>query len=469
MSESEIIKVYQEGIQSVISLVQGLSTQISELSQTVSDLDARLKKLEKQSNQTSQNSSLPPSTDGFKKTKSLRQPSNKKTGGQVGHQGSTLKMVKDPDLVVTHHPKTCQGCGCCLENVEPQKTIRRQVFDLPSLRLQVTEHQSQIKVCPNCHFKNEGLFPKHVTQPTQYGPHLTSVLTYFSHYQLIPFNRLKQLTQDIFKATISQGTLVNMTKRCDELLETTEASIKENLLASNHLHLDETGCYVNGKRHWLHVTSNQKFTHYFVHEKRGSQAIEANGILPSFKGTVIHDHWTPYFKYDDCTHALCNVHHLREFKGIIDFENQQWAKNMTKLLLEAKTYSEETEYPLPLSKIQEFEKRYQQIIEEGYRENPLKLHEKNTDSVRLLNRLSKRQEEVLEFLYQVEVPFDNNLAECDVRMTKTKQKISGCFRTEKGAHCFARIRGFISTCQKQGLNIIESIETILMGNTIQFS
>ena len=399
----------------------------------------------------------------------MRQPSNKKTGGQVGHQGSTLKMVKDPDLIVTHHPKICRGCGCCLENVEPQKTIRRQVFDLPSLRLQVTEHQSQIKVCPNCHFKNEGLFPKHVTQPTQYGPHLTSVLTYFSHYQLIPFNRLKQLTQDIFKATISQGTLVNMTKRCDELLETTEASIKENLLASNHLHLDETGCYVNGKRHWLHVTSNQKFTHYFVHEKRGSQAIEANGILPSFKGTVIHDHWTPYFKYDDCTHALCNVHHLREFKGIIDFENQQWAKNMTKLLLEAKTYSEETEYPLPLSKIQEFEKRYQQIIEEGYRENPLKLHEKNTDSVRLLNRLSKRQEEVLEFLYQVEVPFDNNLAERDVRMTKTKQKISGCFRTEKGAHCFARIRGFISTCQKQGLNIIESIETILMGNTIQFS
>ena len=142
---------------------------------------------------------------------------------------------------------------------------------------------------------------------------------------------------------------------------------------------------------------------------------------------------------------------------------------MTKLLLEAKTYSEETEYPLPLSKIQEFEKRYQQIIEEGYRENPLKLHEKNTDSVRLLNRLSKRQEEVLEFLYQVEVPFDNNLAERDVRMTKTKQKISGCFRTEKGAHYFARIRGFISTCQKQGFKIIESIETILRGNTIQFS
>ncbi len=261
---------------------------------------------------------------------------------------------------------------------------------------------------------------------------------------------------------------MNMTKRFYELLAPTEASIKENLLSSNYLHLDETGCYVNGKRQWLHVTSNKKFTHYFVHEKRGSQAIEANGILPSFKGTVIHDHWTPYFKYDDCTHALCNVHHLREFKGIIDFEKQQWAKDMTELLLEAKTYSEETEYPLPLDKIREVEQRYQKIIEEGYLANPLKDHEKNTDPVRLLNRLSKRQE-VLEFLYQVEVPFDNNLAERDVRMTKTKQKISGCFRTENGAAHFARIRGFISTRQKQRLTIIESIETILMGNTIQFS
>ena len=476
MSESEIIKVYQEGIQSVVTLVQGLSTKISELSQTVekqnktiSDLDARLKKLEKQSNQTSKNSSLPPSTDGFKKTKSLRQPSNKKTGGQVGHKGSTLKMVEKPNHVVTHHQQTCQGCGCRLEDVKPEKTMKRQVFDLSSLNIQVTEHRVLTKVCPNCHCNNEGQFPKHVTQPTQYGPHLTSVLSYLSHYQLIPFKRLKQLTQDIFGLTISQGTLVNMTKRFYELLETTEASIKENLLASSYLHLDETGCYVNGKRQWLHVTSNKRYTHYFIHEKRGSQAIEANGILPSFKGTVIHDHWTPYFKYDDCTHALCNVHHLREFKGIIEFENQQWAKDMTELLLEAKTYSEETEYPLPRDKIQEFEQRYQTIIEEGYLANPLKDHEKNTDPVRLLNRLSKRQEEVLEFLYQVEIPFDNNLAERDVQMTKTKQKISGCFRTEKGAHCFARIRGFISTCQKQGLNIIESIETILMGNTIQFS
>lgn len=497
MSESEIIKVYNEGIQSVVTLVQGLSTQITDLSQTVekqneviinqnktisdlsqivitqnktiSDLDARLKKLEKQANKTSKNSSLPPSTDGFKKTKSLREPSTKKPGGQVGHKGTTLKMTLHPDHIEKHSPDICRECGYQLDEVKSQKTIRRQVFDLPTLKLQVTEHQVHVKICPNCQCKNEGEFPKHITQPTQYGTHLTSVLAYLSHYQFVPYNRLKQLTKDIFGANISAGTLVNMTKRFYEQLETTEASIKENLLASHLLHLDETGCYVNGARHWLHVTSNKQYTHYFVHEKRGSQAIESNGILPYFKGTAIHDHWSPYFKYEDCTHALCNVHHLREFKGILDFENQPWIKKMSELIIEAKTYSEETEYPLPISNIQAFEKRYLETIQEGYLTNPLKPHEKNTDSIRLLNRLSKRQEEVLEFLYQVEVPFDNNLAERDVRMTKTKQKVSGCFRTEDGANYFARIRGFFSTCQKQGLNIIESIETILMGNTIQFS
>lgn len=483
MSESEIIKVYNEGIQSVVTLVQSLSTQISDLSQTVekqsemiidqnktiSDLDARLKKLEKQANKTSKNSSLPSSTDGFKKTKSLREPSKKKPGGQVGHKGTTLKMTLHPDRIEKHTPEICQGCGYQLDEVEPQKTIRRQIFDLPTLNLQVTEHQAIFKICLNCQCKNEGQFPKYITQPTQYGTHLTSVLAYLNHYQFVPHDRLKQLTKDIFGAKISTGTLVNMTKRFYDLLETTEVSIKENLLASHLLHLDETGCYVDGSRHWLHVTSNKQYTHYFVHEKRGSKAIEANGILPYFKGTAIHDHWTPYFKYDDCTHALCNVHHLSKFKGILDFEDQPWIKKMSELILEAKTYSEDTAYPLPISKIQAFEKRYLEIIQEGYLTNPLKPHEKNTDSIRLLNRLSKRQEEVLEFLYQVDVPFDNNLAERDVRMTKTKQKVSGCFRTEEGANYFARIRGFFSTCQKQELNIIESIETILMGNTIQFS
>lgn len=180
------------------------------------------------------------------------------------------------------------------------------------------------------------------------------MLSYLNHYQFIPYDCLRQLTKDVFGAKINQGTLANLIQRFYGLLEKTEVAIKESLLSSNYLHLDETGSYVNGNQYWLNVTSNKRYTHYFVHEKRGSKSIEANGILPSFKGTVINDHWPQYFKYDDHTHALCNVHHLRELKGIINFDKKQWARDMSKLLLEAKTYSEDTEYPLPISKVQEF-------------------------------------------------------------------------------------------------------------------
>lgn len=329
-------------------------------------------------------------------------------------------MIEHPDDIVKYDPQTCQECGFRSEDVDSEKAIRRQVLNLPTLELQVTEHQVLIKVCPQYNCKNEGHFLKQVTQLTQYRPRLTSVLSYLNHYQFIPYDRLKQLTREGFGSNILQGTLANIIQRFYDLLEKTEVAIKESLLSWKYLGLDETGCYMAGNRHRLHVTSNKRYTHYFTHEKRGSKEIEANGILSYFKGTVIHDHWTPYFKYEDCTHTLCNVHHLRESNGIIDFEKQQWAKDISELLLEAKTYSEDIEYPLPIIKIQEFEKRYQQIIEDDYIAKPLKSHEKNTDSIRLLNRLWKRQEEVLEFLYQVEVPFDNNLSERDIRMTKTK-------------------------------------------------
>ena len=184
----------------------------------------------------------------------MRQPSNKKPGGEVGHKGSTLKMV---DIIVKYNPEVCQGCDENLKDVEGETVIQRQVFHLPTLKLQVTEHQVQIKVCPKCDYENQVQFPQQVTQPTQYGLHLTSVLFYLNYYQSIPYHHLKQLIKDIFRANISQGTLANMIKRLYDVLEPIQIAIKENLLSSNFLHLDETGCYVNRKRHWLHFTSNK--------------------------------------------------------------------------------------------------------------------------------------------------------------------------------------------------------------------
>lgn len=487
MSESDIIKIYNEGIQSVVTLVQGLSSQITDLSatvenqnkmiekqnETISDLDARLKALENQTKLTSKNSSLPPSTDGFKKTKSLRQPSKKNVGGQIGHKGSTLKMVQTPDHVCVHDVEICSDCGQSLHNVTPLNTVCRQVFDLPKLSLQVTEHRVWVKVCPFCQTKNKADFPQGITQPTQYGSRFKSILVYLSQQHLIPYARLSEITSDLFGQQVSLGTLVNFNRNCYEQLEATERVIKQSLIDSSVAHFDETGCYVDNSRKWLHVVSNQGYTYYQVHDKRGNIALKAIDVLAQFKGTAIHDHWKSYFKYSDCSHALCNVHHLRELNAVIEFENQEWAKQMKELLLEMKAYSEAVKYPLPPKKLLEFEARYQEILTLATQENPIETpvevkrgRQKLTKTQNLIKRLCDYQEETLEFLYQKDVPFDNNLAERDVRMTKVKQKISGCFRSHEGAEIFCRIRGYISTMRKQRQNILEAIETSFSAQSV---
>ena len=477
MSESEIIKAVNEGFQSVSSLVRNVEEKIDtqkqvidEQKQTIDDLNTkiqtlenRLQKLEKLEKTTSKNSNQPPSMDGFKKTKSLRTPSGKKTGGQPGHKGATLKISTTPDHLIKCHPEFCEGCGESLKQVTPTKTITRQIFDLPITNIEVTEFEVGVKICPNCGLKNEGQFPEHVKQNVQYGSKLTSFIAYLHHYQMLPFKRITELIEDTFNQKISEGTVATMIQRVSYSLEDTEEYIQQQLISSSILHLDETGCYVNDERWWLHVASNNRFTHYHVNKKRGSEAMEAAGILPYFTGTAIHDQWSPYYKFDDCTHAACNVHHLREFRAMEEIFKQEWAKEMSALLLEAKDYSETTAYPLPQFKVEEFERRYLEILESGYIQNPKQQGAKNTEPIRLLNRLTKRQEEVLEFLYQRDVPFENNRAENDVRMTKVKQKVSGTFRTPDGAEYFARIRGFISTCQKQGINVLEGIRTVFEG------
>jgi transposase len=456
MAESEIIKAFNEGLASVVELVTNLTTKIE-------DLEHRLEKLETQNKKTSKNSHKPPSTDGFKKTQSLRRSSGKKQGGQHGHEGTTLKMSPIPDEIIVHEVDKCSVCGESLKTAVVTKTIKRQVFDLVPQTMHITEHQVPVKICGKCQMKNQSEFPEMVTQPTQYGASLSSLVVYLHQYQLIPYARLQEMILDVFHQQMSRGTLVSMVHRASELLVDSENFIKEQLIDSDILHLDETGCYVNKKRWWLHVSSNKNYTYYYVHQKRGKEALDDIGILKNFRGTAIHDSWAAYFQFDDCTHSLCNAHHLREFQAMEQLMKQKWASQMTELLLEAKTYAETHKFPLAESVIKGFKWRYDDIVCSGYLENPLKTNEKNTEPVRLLNRLVKRQEEVLEFLYQRDVPFDNNLAERDCRMTKVKQKISGTFRSEVGAHDFARIRGIISTCKKQGGKVLDSLFSVFSG------
>jgi len=456
MPESDIIKAFNEGLSSIVELVTNLTTQIQKL-------ETRIEKLETQSKKTSKNSSKPPSTDGFKKTQSLRKSTGAKPGGQKGHKGTTLKMSETPDETIVYDITSCSLCSTSLEEVEPVKTIKRQVFDIPKQEAVVTEHQVPVKVCPNCGTKNQSQFPDDVTQPVQYGVNITTTAVYLNQYQFIPYKRMQELFMELFSQPISQGTLVNMVRRTYKALESVESYIKNQLINASVAHFDETGLYVQKNRWWLHSTSNNSYTYYYPHPLRGQEAINAIGILPLFKGTAIHDCWAAYFMYDDCTHAICNVHNLREGRAMIELHNQEWAKQMNQLLIDAKTYSESYAYPLSTVDIDEFNKRFEAIIEQGYLENPLKKGQKNTDPVRFLNRLSKRQEEVLEFLHQRDVPFDNNLVERDIRMVKGKQKVSGTFRAKEGAKHFSRIRGVISTIKKQGKDVLDSLSGVISG------
>lgn len=485
MSEGKIIEIYNQGLTQVMSVIKeltneikGLNSQVEKLSKENKALSGRVKSLESQVNKNSNNSSKPPSSDGLKKkTKSLRIKSNKKPGGQEGHDGKTLELSENPDEIIIHTVDKCDICGESLQDVTPERQIIRQVIDIPEIKVNVIEHRAEVKKCPKCRRKNTGKFPDGITNPIQYGEKIKAVSVYLTQYQLIPYKRGSELLSDMFGISLSQGTMVNFNDCCHEKLETVENNIKNSITTSQGaVHFDETGIAIDKKRQWLHVASNESYTYYEAHQKRGKEAIDDINILPGFTGTAVHDCWKTYHKYSDCNHALCNAHILRELNGISELEKQKWAKPMKDLLLEIKKevdLSWNTANALNLDKIEDFEKRYAQILKDGFKEDYIlnresysKEKSKKSTSLNLLNRLSGYKDQILAFMYDFDIPFDNNLAERDLRMTKVKQKISGTFRSKDGAKAFTRIRGYVSTVRKNGLNALDCIKSVFTSNII---
>jgi transposase len=475
MKREDILKVYEAGPEAVIKLVNTLTATIFEQSEQITALQERVKALEDQLNKNSRNSSKPPSTDGFVKTKSQRQKSGKPVGGQKGHTGYTLKMVDNPDHTIIHRVSRCNQCGSSLEETQATGYERRQVFDLPPIKVETTEHQAEKKRCPHCGCLNKASFPEEIQQPVQYGPRLKAIAVYLSQYQLLPYERTSELFADLFDHQLSQATLVNTNHACYEILEPVEEKIKQQVIDSPVVCFDETGMGINGKREWLHVASTETLTCYAAHPKRGQEATEAMGILPEFQGMAVHDFWKPYFKYN-CDHALCNAHHLRELTGILEQNQQEWPKDMIDLLIEIKKAVEEKKAvanQLDPAQARSFEERYDQIIEKGLAENPSPIsrgqpgkrgRKKQSKAKNLLDRLNTHRREALAFMYDFNVPFDNNQAERDVRMMKVQQKISGTFRSAQGANIFCRIRGYISTVRKTSLSVINTIQAAFEGN-----
>lgn len=490
MSENEILKIYAEGISSVVNLVKNLSDKIDSLNDNVGKLTKeidnlteenlklkeRVQSLENQTKTNSNNSSKPPSSDGLKKkTKSLRKPTGKKPGGQPGHKGFTLEQVENPDEIIEYIIDKCSECGTSLKDVPVERYIVRQVIDLPEIKTKVTEHRAEVKKC-TCGHINKADFPEGITQPVQYGTKIKATSVYLNQYQFVPYDRQEEFFQDIFNHHISKGTLASANESCYHSLESIENNIKEILKNDEGaVHYDETGVYVNKKLQWLHVTSNDQYTFYQVHNKRGSEAIDDIGILPEFKGTAVHDSWRSYNKYTNCNHSLCCAHILRELNGITELEKQSWAKNMKELLLDIKSDVDKAfghSNALTLDKIIEYEEQYDSIIKFGQEEDfklnfdPKTCKRNNSKSKSLLERLSLHKDEVLRFMNDFDIPFDNNQAERDIRMTKVKLKVSGTFRSSSGAKFFARIRGYISTIRKQSKNVMECLESTFIGKPI---
>jgi transposase len=473
ISRDEIRAIYAQGEDAVMALAENLVGRINAL-------EARVEALENQKSKDSQNSSKPPSGDGFgKRTKSLRTKSGRQSGGQPDHPGSTLEWQDAVDQVITHAVVTCLGCGASLAEVEVLNLNCRQVHDLPSLQLVVREHQSEEKCCPDCGVLNQGAFPADVNSVVQYGSELKGLMVYLMEGQLLPSERVCQLLGEVLGCEISEATLYNARLRCYEQLAAVEAHIKSGVQVASVVHFDETGLRVKGQLMWLHVACNGWLTAYFIHPKRGQVAMDAMDILPSFAGVSVHDGLASYAKYNS-THALCNAHHLRELRFIVERYQQDWANQMMTLLINIKTQVEIAQdtgqTTLTLRQRADFEQQYQRLIEAGLKANPIPAINpeqpkqrgrfKQSPSKNLLDRLSRHQSAVLAFMNDFRVPFDNNQAERDLRMMKLKQKISGTFRSSEGAESFCRIRGYLSTLRKQGIQVLDALRLVFMETPI---
>jgi transposase len=440
---------------------------------------ARVQELEARLAKDSHNSSKPPSSDGLaRKTRSLRRKSGKKPGGQLGHQGETLRLVAEPDTVVEHRPAICTGCQAPLDAAAPVVLReRRQVQDLPPLRLQITEHQALHVQCPACQAVSRGAFPPEAPSRAQYGPQLRALAVYLVEQQLVPYARVRELLRDLVGADLSSGTLVAWVREAAAVLEPVEAAIKAALQQAPVLHNDETGVRRAGTLAWAHVASTAWLTHYAIHPKRGSAAAAAIGILPVYTGVSVHDGWKPYQAQTRCRHALCNIHHLRELTFLHEQYQQAWAKELKGLLLEMKAATEQARrqgrYRLEAAERTAFIARYDTLLVTGLVANPppdrgprRRGRIKQSPARNLLERLWLGKEQVLAFLDDLTIPFDNNQAERDLRMLKVQQKVSGCFRAPSGSEAFARIRGYLSTLSKQGVKLLVALATVVAGQPL---
>jgi len=456
--------------------VERLTNMVNALVQELAEAKAEIAELKEQLNKNSQNSSKPPSTDGYKKPapKSLRKPSGKKQGGQTGHKGSNLKVNIAPTDIEPHMPFACAGCPAYKECLGQACAAEKRCVIDAAVDVQVTEHRAMELVCPYSNTRIRGEFPANIKAPVQYGDNLKAMVVAFSTVGAVSATRIHEIFGGVFNIPLSTGTIANMVHQFSELLEAPYAALKAAAVNMPVGHFDETGSRVDGHTKWVHVVSNNCLTYLYLDDKRGRSAMERQGVLPNFRGILVHDSLASYWQYGS-GHGLCCAHILRELNGVAEnYPEQTWAPSFIKLLLDMKRAKDEAvncrrEW-LDAKTRNEFSRRYGQILRRAYQENPppsvsikCKGRRKRGRVLALIDRLKKRKVSVCLFIEKFAVPFDNNQAERDLRMVKVKTKVSGCFRTDQGARDFLRIMSYVGTAKKQGVNAFEAIRQALAG------
>lgn len=497
----QTIAAQQDEIQRLSDIIENKSRQIFKLHQSQIEfknkLELRLSKTQKINRQLririgeleyllttdnsltpkldSHNSNLPPSLNlpwqKVKRTRSLRIKSGLQAGGQAGHQGFTLQQVSHPDFVIVHRVNVCQYCHHSLIQSESIRLNKRQIFEIEKGGLFVTEHRAEVKLCPLCRKISKANFPENLKAPVQYGSSVFSRIVYLNQYQLLPVARTAESMNDLFNCPVSPATIQRAAKVCNHQLFRFEYRLKAALRQAQVLGVDETGININGENNWVHVARTDNLTHLAFHSKRSGIAVEEIGIVNEFTGTLVRDGFASYRKYERCQHSLCNAHLLRDltFVGEADPNSKSWTDSFAKLLIEIKDAVEIAKAGL-LNRLDDSLRtnllnRYDLILaaaEPAIRGSPqIKTNQLSAPS--LHKRLVKNKTEILRFMTDFRVPFDNNGSERDLRMLKLQQKISGCFRTTSGATTFCRIRSYLSSVKKQGRGLLTAIELAVQG------
>ena len=446
---------------------------VGELRAVVVELRAEVAELRRQLGQNSRNSSKPPSSDSpfVKPTpRSLRRKSGRRPGGQSGHPGSTLAQVADPNETLRHEPGPCDGCGADLADAPEVGMERRQVFDLPPMRVRVTEHRLIARRC-TCGATTCGTAPAGVTAPVQYGPRVTAIIVYLYVGQFLSKKRTAAALAELFGTPVSEGTVAAMTARAAEGLEEFLNHVTDRLAEAEVAGFDETGLRVAGRLHWVHCARTGKYTLITCHPKRGRAGINDAGVLSRFRGIAVHDAWAPYDTYLDVAHQLCCAHAQRELAGVADaapVENEWcWAAQaadalvaMQKLVTEAIAAGADTIDPDALTTQIH---RYHSAAQVGISQSAARSDAVMKKHHALARRLIDRQDDYLRFTRDWRVPADNNGTERDIRMIKLRQKVSGCLRTLTGAQQFCAIRSYLSTAAKHGKHFFDTLVMLTDG------